>query len=129
LVTDLHKFPLSRGRVLRHIGEDIERVVELIVENRLDEIAAYKEKRTKDGKIGKRSHPGRIRGVAKRQMRKAALRPSWPETAPQRVLTATPPQPIAPEVPQAVTGGLELNPTQKRPYSVTLPDGTVVTYT
>ncbi len=29
-VTEFHKYPASRGRVLRHIGEQLERVAELV---------------------------------------------------------------------------------------------------
>jgi hypothetical protein len=34
-VTELHVYPHSRGRVLRHIGESIEEAVELAVEHHL----------------------------------------------------------------------------------------------
>lgn len=29
-VTELHKYPASRGRVLRHLGEQLERIAELV---------------------------------------------------------------------------------------------------
>lgn len=35
-VVELHKYPASRGRVLRHIGEALERVAELVVQHHLD---------------------------------------------------------------------------------------------
>jgi len=54
-VTELHAFPLSRGRVLRYIGEDIERASEFIIEYHLDEIAAFKREREKVGKVFKRA--------------------------------------------------------------------------
>jgi hypothetical protein len=64
-VTELHKFPMSRGRVLRHIGEDVERVAELVAHQHLAKIIAFKHQREGEGKIVKRAHPGRIRRVAK----------------------------------------------------------------
>lgn len=45
-VVELHKYPASRGRVLRHIGEALERAAELVAEHRLSAIrAAYLERR------------------------------------------------------------------------------------
>ncbi len=35
---ELHAYPRSRGRVLRHIGEDLEEAVELLVEHRLSSV-------------------------------------------------------------------------------------------
>lgn len=37
-MVELHVYPRSRGRVLRHIGEDLERCVELLVEHHLQTI-------------------------------------------------------------------------------------------
>ena len=34
-VVELHVYPRSRGRILRHIGKDLEGAVELLVEHRL----------------------------------------------------------------------------------------------
>jgi hypothetical protein len=107
VVEKLDKFPTSRGRVLRRIGEDIERVAELVVDKHLEAIRAYKREREQAGNLGKRAHPGRIEGVPKR-----------PKRAPG---TASPTQPGA----DIAVGP---DPKRKRPYSVTLPNGTVVTY-
>ena len=38
VVKEMHTYPASRGRVLRHIGEQLERAVELVAAYRLDEI-------------------------------------------------------------------------------------------
>jgi hypothetical protein len=35
---ELHKYPASRGRVLRHLGQQLERAAELLVDQRLNEI-------------------------------------------------------------------------------------------
>lgn len=40
VVEEKHWYPRSRGRVLRHIGEDVERAVELLVEHHLGEVRA-----------------------------------------------------------------------------------------
>ena len=37
-VVELHVYPRSRGRVLRHIGRDLEGAVELLVDHRLDAV-------------------------------------------------------------------------------------------
>ena len=58
-VEELHKFPKSRGRVLRHIGEDLERAAELIAEHHLDDILAFKREREAAGRLAKRPHPVR----------------------------------------------------------------------
>lgn len=39
-VIEMHKYPASRGRVLRHIGEALERAAELLVAHRLPAIRA-----------------------------------------------------------------------------------------
>ena len=109
LVTELHKFPMSRGRVLRHIGEDIERAAELIVDKHLEDITAFKKQREEDGKLGRRAHPERVKGLPKR--------------AKERAVQQTPARG------QASAGGeLGKDGKRKRPYSVTLSDGTIVTY-
>lgn len=41
-IEELHKYPASRGRVLRHIGEQLEKVAELVVEHHLDDIKALR---------------------------------------------------------------------------------------
>ncbi len=65
-VTELHKFPMSRGRVLRHLGTDIERIADLLVAKHLEAIRALKLQREAAGKLGKRARPEKIKGVAKR---------------------------------------------------------------
>ena len=67
LVTELHKFPISRGRVLRHIGEQIERVAQLIVDKHLPAIATFKMEREKAGKLAKRAHPSSLKGLPTRR--------------------------------------------------------------
>lgn len=39
-VVELHVYPRSRGRVLHHVGKDLEDAVELLVEHKLDRIQA-----------------------------------------------------------------------------------------
>ena len=66
IVTELHKFPVSRGRVLRHIGKDVETVAEMIVDKHLATIKAFKTEREAAGKIAKRARPESLAGVPKR---------------------------------------------------------------
>jgi hypothetical protein len=40
-VTELHVYPGSRGRVLRHVGQAIEEAVELVVEHHLAGIIEF----------------------------------------------------------------------------------------
>jgi hypothetical protein len=40
-VTELHKYPRSRGRVLIHIGQQLEKVAELAVAYYLDDIKTH----------------------------------------------------------------------------------------
>ena len=54
---ELHIFPRSRGRVLRHLGEMLERAMELLVDHHLDEIHAFKKSRDKLGKYDSRPYP------------------------------------------------------------------------
>jgi hypothetical protein len=108
MVTELHKFPMSRGRVLRHIGEQIERVAELVVDKHLPEIMAFKVEREKAGKLPKRPHPEGLEGRPKRT-RKPRSKPS-PKMARQS------PNPAAPPAPK-----------QREPRIETLPDGTIIT--
>lgn len=56
-VTEMHVYPRSRGRVLRHLGEMLERAMELLVDHRLDEVHAYKRERDKRGKFENRPYP------------------------------------------------------------------------
>lgn len=41
VVQEMHVYPRSRGRVLRHIGEDLERAVELLVDHHQEEVAVF----------------------------------------------------------------------------------------
>lgn len=41
VVEEKHWYPRSRGRVLRHIGEDVEKAVELLAQHHLDEVKAF----------------------------------------------------------------------------------------
>lgn len=43
VIEEKHWYPRSRGRVLRHIGEDIEQAVELLAQHHLAEIRASKD--------------------------------------------------------------------------------------
>jgi hypothetical protein len=65
-VQELHWYPPSRGRVLRHIGEDLEGAAELLVDHHLDAILDFKNERQAQGKLGKRPHPHLRQGVRKR---------------------------------------------------------------
>jgi hypothetical protein len=109
IVTELHKFPMSRGRVLRHIGEQIERAAELVVDKHLSNIVTFKTEREKAGKLPKRAHPANLKGLPKRTKRSLA----------QRSLGANRP----PRGEANNTGG-----NRRKPRTVTLPDGTIVTY-
>ena len=57
VVTELHVYPRSRGRVLRHLGEMLEGAMELLVAHRLDDIHAYKRERDQRGKYDNRPYP------------------------------------------------------------------------
>ena len=46
---EAHWYPKSRGKVLRHIGEDLEKAVELLADHHLEEVRAYKEERDQIG--------------------------------------------------------------------------------
>lgn len=107
-VIELHKFPLSRGRVLCHIGEDLEHVAEVIVEKYLEDVSRFKKRREKDGKLSKRAHPETI---------------SLPKRAKKMPAQQTPVSAQA-----SASEELGLASKRERPYSVKLPDGTVVTY-
>lgn len=56
-VTELHVYPRSRGRVLRHLGKMLEEVMELLVDHRLSDIHTYKRERDKKGKYDNRPNP------------------------------------------------------------------------
>lgn len=67
VVDELHWYPKSRGRVLRHIGEELEKAAELIAQAHLVEILALKKERETQGKLGERAHPARTAGVRRRK--------------------------------------------------------------
>ncbi|WP_174404085.1 hypothetical protein [Desulfovibrio subterraneus] len=56
-VQELHAFPRSRGRVLRHIGASAMSTAELLIEHHLDEIHAYKQLRDEQGRFDDRPYP------------------------------------------------------------------------
>jgi hypothetical protein len=56
-VTEMHVYPRSRGRVLRHIGADLERAVELLVEHHLKAIHEYKKDQDAHGAFRDRPYP------------------------------------------------------------------------
>jgi hypothetical protein len=101
-VTELHKYPASRGRVLRHIGEALESVAELVVDKHLAEIAAFKSEREAAGKSARRAYPESVSGRPKRTRKAPAeKRAAKPAAAPEG--------------------------NQKAPRISKLPDGTIVT--
>ena len=101
-VTELHKYPSSRGRVLRHIGEELERVAELVVDKHLADIAAFKSEREAAGKSARRAYPESLKGRPKRSR-------------------------SAPAGKQAVRPAVEPEGNRKAPRISKLPDGTIVT--
>ena len=56
-VEEMHWYPKSRGRVLRHIGEGIEKAVELLVEHHLEAIRAFKAELDAQGLKPARPYP------------------------------------------------------------------------
>lgn len=64
-VEEMHWYPKSRGRVLRHIGQDLEAAVELLVDHRLEEIREFKLERDKIGAYTSSPYP---KGVTARGM-------------------------------------------------------------
>ena len=61
-VTELHVYPRSRGRVLRHIGSDLEAAVELLADHHLDDMRMYKRKQDERGTFTDRPYPKTISG-------------------------------------------------------------------
>ena len=55
-VTEMHVYPRSRGRILRHIGEDVERAVELLVEHHLKQIHQFKKDQDARGSFSDRPY-------------------------------------------------------------------------
>jgi hypothetical protein len=107
-VTELHKFPMSRGRVLRHVGEQIEQVAELLADKHLPEIMAFRAEREKAGKLAKRPHPEGVKGLPKRT-RKPRAKPL--------------PKPVQLQPTQAAAP----NANRREPRIEILPDGTIMT--
>jgi hypothetical protein len=70
IVEEMHVYPQSRGRVLRHIGKDLEEAAALLVDQRLDDVKAFKHEQEQSGVSGDRPYP---KGVAARR-RKGAVR-------------------------------------------------------
>jgi len=56
-VTELHVFPRSRGRILRHIGKDLEQTVELLVAHHLADIYQFKKHQDTRGSFCDRPYP------------------------------------------------------------------------
>lgn len=57
VVEEMHVYPRSRGRVLRHLGEALESAVEILVQHRLDVVHAFKLERDSKGKYADRPYP------------------------------------------------------------------------
>ena len=58
LVTqEMHSYPRPRGRVLRHIGDDLEQAVELLVDRHLEQVRAFTRERLTAGSRGGRPWP------------------------------------------------------------------------
>lgn len=57
IVQELHVYPRSRGRVLRHLGKALESAVELLVEHHLADVRAFKNQREGQGDVGSRPYP------------------------------------------------------------------------
>lgn len=67
VVDEMHVYPKSRGRVLRHIGEDLEKAAELLAQAHLNAILAFKKEQEAAGKLAQRPHPSRQTGVRRRR--------------------------------------------------------------
>lgn len=52
----MHVYPRSRGRILRHIGKDLETAVELLVDHHLDDVHDFKKQRDEYGSFRDRSY-------------------------------------------------------------------------
>ena len=66
-VTELHVFPRSRGRILRHIGKGLEDAVELLVEHHLNDVHQFKKKQETRGSFRDRPCP---KGTVSRKRKK-----------------------------------------------------------
>lgn len=56
-VTEMHVYPRSRGRILRHIGEDLENAVELLVDYHIKDIQQFKKAQEMRGSFSDRPYP------------------------------------------------------------------------
>ncbi|MDO9632262.1 MAG: hypothetical protein Q7I92_10230, partial [Humidesulfovibrio sp.] len=56
-VQELHVYPRSRGRILRHLGQELESAVELLVEHHLSDVQAFKREQDAAGASGARPYP------------------------------------------------------------------------
>jgi hypothetical protein len=65
-VTEMHVYPRSRGRILRHIGKDLETAVELLVDHHLHDVHAFKNRRDRRGSFRDRPYP---KGTVSRKRR------------------------------------------------------------
>jgi hypothetical protein len=61
-ITELHVYPRSRGRVLRHIGADVEKAVELLVDHHLKGMQVFKREQDERGRFTDRPYPKTISG-------------------------------------------------------------------
>lgn len=57
VVEEKHWYPKSRGRVLRHIGQDLAGAVELLADHRLEDIRTFKGERDKLGTYTSSPYP------------------------------------------------------------------------
>ena len=64
VVEEMHVYPQSRGRVLRHIGNDLQEAAELLVDQRLADLQAFIQGKKQSGAFGNRPYP---KGVAARR--------------------------------------------------------------
>lgn len=56
-ITELHVFPRSRGRILRHIGKSLEEAAELLVDNHLTDVHQFKKDQDVRGSFSDRPYP------------------------------------------------------------------------
>ncbi|MDP2847374.1 MAG: hypothetical protein Q8O35_04195 [Humidesulfovibrio sp.] len=57
VIQELHVYPRSRGRVLRHLGEELESAVELLVDHHLADIHIFRREQDAAGSSGARAYP------------------------------------------------------------------------
>jgi len=57
VVQEMHVYPRSRGRVLRHLGRKLESAVELLVDHHLADVSAFKREMDAAGASGARPYP------------------------------------------------------------------------